>query len=149
MRLHPLLPHRFPTSSELVGRVAQGGSAPQPARLFETLVGDPNVLLQSLLRCPAKYESGVAELLQKLTSGSSKLSTLSGDELDLLDRAVIDFNRPDIPPKSRAVVPPKALRPLLEEPEQEEEGYETHEDGDPQPKTAELPPYWWTRSSTS
>ena len=50
-------------------------------------------MFQDTLRDPEKYESGVRELLTELVSGR-KMSDLSSEEMALLDRAVVDLNRP-------------------------------------------------------
>jgi hypothetical protein len=93
MQLHPLVPPRFPTWSELVATpLGSPASSPPPQGLFDSFVGDPAVLFEDLLRSPEKYEPGVQELLMELLGGR-QLSALSKDERALLDRATLDWNR--------------------------------------------------------
>lgn len=113
MGVHPVLPVRFPTLEELATpSIADGYVSSNMPGLFSSLVGDPNVLLDDLLRSPEKYETGVDILLQELASGSKSLSSLKLDEQELLDRATLDLSRssskkPEPPsrPKMKSVDP--------------------------------------------
>lgn len=93
MQLHPLLPSKFPTLSELARTPSVSPPSSNASGLFCTLVGQPEYMLDDLLRDPKKYETGVSELLQSLVSGSKTLQTLSSEEMTLLDRATLDLNR--------------------------------------------------------
>lgn len=62
--------------------------------LFTVLLGDPRVLYYELLEDPSRFEEGVSDLIQQLVSGARSLESLSTDEMQLLDRAVVDWTRP-------------------------------------------------------
>ena len=106
MQLHPLLPPKFPTWSELTQTPSDSPRSSRRQGLFDSLIGDPHVMFDDLLRDPSKYEEGVAELLMSLVSGRRKLIDLSPTEMEALDRATLDFNRlsslpkPDKPPET-------------------------------------------------
>src|SRR5262245_5310253 len=92
MRLHPLLPPRFPTLFELAETpLASPASSPRQG-LFASLLGDPAVLFDDLLKNPGKYEPGVEALLLQLIGGRRRLQDLSIEEQELLDRATLDWN---------------------------------------------------------
>jgi hypothetical protein len=67
--------------------------SPGRGRLFENLLGEPSILYSDLLEDPKRYEEGVAELLLLLITGRKKLSELNDMELNLLDRATIEFSQ--------------------------------------------------------
>jgi hypothetical protein len=112
MGLHPLVPPRFPTLSELAAPpIASPASSPRRG-LFVSLVGDPTVMFDDLLRSPEKYEEGVSDLLLGMVTGRRSLKDLSPEEMEVLDRATVDLNRktssskPDSSPeKSLATAP--------------------------------------------
>lgn len=93
MQLHPLVPPRFPTLSELTTSPPTSAAPSRGQSLYSALIGNPNVLLEDLVRRPEHYERGVAELLQELSSGQRTLDGLSTSELALLDRATVDWNQ--------------------------------------------------------
>lgn len=94
MGVQPVLPARFPTLEELTTPVTSKDSASSNTPgLFRSLVGDPRVVFEDLLRSPEKYEPGVDQLLQELMTGSKSLDTLSTQDQALLDRSVLDLNR--------------------------------------------------------
>lgn len=143
MRLHPLLPHKPPTLSELAQGIQNHGvetsAKPrlEPDGLFTHLVREPNVMLEDLLSCPSKYEEGVLELLQRLVSGASKFSSLSMDEQDLLNRATLDLNRSA--PKTAEALPQKEVEP----PNWELDQYQSEGDEGPPQLPDGMEPYWW------
>jgi hypothetical protein len=92
MQLHPLVPPRFPKWSELLEKETPSEKSSPRRGLFSDLVGNPEVILDDLLRRPKIYEEGVAELLQELVTGRKTLAGLSQSEMDLLDRATLDLN---------------------------------------------------------
>lgn len=92
MQLHPLVPPRFPTLSELTSP-STVSPVPSPQGLFVSLVGDPNVLFDDWLRSPEKYEPEVEGLLMELISGRRRLEDLAQWERETLDRATLDYNR--------------------------------------------------------
>lgn len=95
MQLHPLVPPRFPTWSE-VTRASPATPEPSPPSqqgLFVSLVGDPHVLFEDLLRSPEKYEPEVEGLLLELITGRRRLQDLPRSEREILDRATLDYNR--------------------------------------------------------
>lgn len=138
-RLHPLLPHRLPTLSELAEAQSLVIQQPrsEPDGLFTQLVSEPTVMLQDLLDCPQKYESGVLELLQRLASGHSKFYELSASEQDLLNQATLDLSRPA--PKLAATDPQKKVEP----PDRELDQYQTEGDEGPPQLPDGMEPYWW------
>jgi hypothetical protein len=91
--------------------------------------------LEDLLRCPNKYEEDVFPLAQQLVTGSKQLSELTENERDMLDRAVIDFSRPN----SAKVVPVNT--PTEVEQEKTAAGVE-----DEISAIDELDQYWWLPS---
>lgn len=110
MRLHPLLPRRSPTLSELARTPADSPSSSRATGLFCNLVGLPEVMLDDLLRDPEKYEAGVADLLQDLTSGRRQLQSLDTTEMAVLDRATLDFSRSSSKKQSESSPPPSPLK---------------------------------------
>jgi|SRR5688572_29259070 len=134
MGLHPLLPLRFPTLSELAQAPSVSPPSSSDSGLFSTLVGHPEHMLDDLLRDPEKYEEGVAELLQSLVAGSKSLQRLSMEERDLLDRATLDLNRSSYKKPS----PPLADSSAPKTPEKSSESSsEEKEEGLPKEKVAQ------------
>jgi hypothetical protein len=64
-----------------------------PQGLFASLVGDPTVLFDDLLRSPEKYEPQVEGLLLELMTGRKRLQDLPTEDREVLDRATLDWNR--------------------------------------------------------
>lgn len=101
------------------------------------LLGDPKVLMQDVLSDPDKYEEEVFSLTQDLASGRRAMSDLKEHEMQLLDRATIDFTQPRrIKQEARPEPPPPKPKELKAD----------EEDGEP----AALPPemasaYWWLK----
>lgn len=126
-------PVRFPTFQDLV--LADQAPAPRKQHdkgLFKTLIGNPAVLHQDLLRSPAKYDERLLPLLQRLLVDPAELDRLSPNENELLNLAVYDYNR-DLP-SPRPVPPPSVTKQAEHAPEsQPDEPLEI--DG--------LKPYWW------
>lgn len=95
MGIFPLVPPQPPRFPPSPGS-SSARSSSQPG-LFSSLVGSPEVMFDDLLRDPEKYESGVSELLQQLILKQKQISSLSPEEMDLLDRATLDLNRSSSP----------------------------------------------------
>lgn len=129
-----LLAPTFPTFTALatVAEKPHAGGQRQDG-LFLGMLKDPHILLQDLLALPSKYEEEVSPLLQDLAAGRRKTDDLSGSELELLDRATIDYTRTAHTQKVvTAPVPGNKTRPARPR-------Y-------PKPKIPELngmEPYWW------
>jgi hypothetical protein len=108
--------------------------------LFSALLGDPEILLHDLLSDPSKYEEGVSNLVQDLASGQRSINDLEPHEMELLDRATIDFSQPRRSRQEPKPAPPPA--PKIEPPEFDE----LVEIGEPMklpPKLANA--YWWLK----
>lgn len=130
MQLHPLVPPRFPTWSELAS-APPSSAKPSPMQgLFSGLIGNPNVLLEDLVRRPEHYETGVAELLQELSSGQKTLAGLSSSEMVLLDRATVDWNQSYSPQPS---TPEKTAADRASAPSSRSSSDEMDEDGSEMP----------------
>jgi len=138
--LRPLQAPRFPSFAELV-EIDRAGSVKPTKRegLFSALLTDPKILLLDLLDDPDKYEEGVSALVQDLVSGQKKLESLSGHEMDLLDRSVLDFSAPkrNKPAPAHVKVPEHKAAPKDEQ--------DIHDSPD-----IALPPemanaYWWLK----
>ena len=133
MGVLPVLPAPFPTLNELTTHTVGSTSTSSDTRgLFSSLVGDPAVLLDDLLRDPKKYEPGVETLLQELLSGQKMLANLDMDDRSMLDRATLDLNRSSSPEQKPTSVK-EASVPL--EPPKTEEPEELD--------LTELEPYWF------
>jgi hypothetical protein len=132
-------PPVFPKLHELLGDATPAVPARPPERLFNALVGDPAVLWQDLLRHPERYENGLAELTQRLISGSANISTLSAQESALLDRAVLDLNyagtRSDLARRSESL---ENVRRIFEPPEEEPGEDDAEEEPDEEDLELEL-----------
>jgi hypothetical protein len=105
MRLHPLVPPRFPSWSEVASTSGASAASSAEPGLFSNLIGNPLVLLEDYLREPSKYEEGTEQLLQELAAGAKTLDVLSPEEMSVLDRATLDYNR-KLPAKTAAAAPP-------------------------------------------
>lgn len=127
-----LLAPTFPAFTALV-TLADSSPVKKPRSdsLFLNLIQDPKVLLQDLLASPHKYEEGVSELVQDLSSGRRDVKDLERQEMDLLDRATIDYSHAE---KPRKVIPPP-VRAKAEKPTPEPRPPSLSPDG--------LEPYWW------
>lgn len=135
-----LLAPTFPTFSALT--VEAGKLQPERTKrdgLFAALLKDPRVLLQDLLDSPSKYEDGVASLLQDLVGGRRSLEDLSPAEMQLLDRAVLDYTRPIKIPAPKPVPAPS---PRAQETKDRDVEYPM---GDKAPSLDGLEPYWWLK----
>ena len=141
MPLPGLAAPRFPTFSELVSE-SVGESVSEipskPSGLFSAMLGDPQVLYHDLLDDPSRYEEGVSSLLQGLISGQQELSEISASDMELLDRAVLDYNQPKRPkPEAQLSPAPKRIKRAAAEPEHRP------------PQIPGLPenvePYWWLK----
>lgn len=129
-----LLAPTFPTLSALA--TVKEESQPTPASssgLFQALLRDPTVLLQSLLDDPTRYEEGVGVVVQDLVSGRRKFEELSPAESTLLDRATIDFAQPVRRKTAAAPVPQKRAAPRTPKPTPRAKA----------PSVAGMEPYWW------
>jgi len=132
-----LLAPTFPTFGALV-TLSEDRPEARPKRegLYHSLLGDPQPILQDLLANPQKYEPGVAELVQDLASSRKKTNELSTREVELLDRATIDFSQPTRrkPVEQAPVQPKKTVTPSLR--------YNEPKDS---PDLAGMDPYWWLK----
>lgn len=124
-RLHPLLPKRFPTLSELAQTPADSPVSSRRSGLFYSLVGRPEVMLNDLLRDPEKYEEreSVSAILQSLIAGRQKMEDLSPQDMETLDRATLDLNRSYSrkPSTSSPAPSPPKKQPISTEPPKDEE----------------------------
>jgi hypothetical protein len=125
-------------------------------RLFEELLGDPQVLYQEVTEDPSRFEKGILELLLPLVSGQRDNSQLTAEERDSLDRATLDWALPrhqstgglPLPEPARE---PAALQHLTQEPDLMDEALDLQQldDGSfrplPEaPKPTDKPPtFWW------
>ena len=90
-------PPTFPKFFDLVQNETSAQDAPKKPRatgLFSALIGDVRILYQELLEDPGRFDERAAELLQNLSSGGQQLSTLTPEEMDVLDAATLDYARP-------------------------------------------------------
>lgn len=139
INLLPLLQLATPTFPSLTNCVRESTSIERPKKrkgLFSELIGDPQIIFQDLLLNPNKYEEGVSELIQDLVSKRKTLERLDEREMQMLDRAVIDYNSPNRRPEQQLRAPEKPKE--KEEPDEEE-----IEDNKPIPLIDGLRPYWW------
>jgi len=131
-----LLAPTFPSFTALVSMSDLPQKGPQRDGLFGALLRDPRVLLQDLLANPEKYEDGVASLVQELAAGSRKLDDLAPAEVELLDRATVDFNQPT---RRREVSPDPTPVQRTTEPDVEYTAPKAA------PSLNGLEPYWWLK----
>jgi len=116
--------------------------------LFESLIADERVLFHGLLEDPERYEEGTSELLQQLVSGQKKREELSLQELELLDRATLEFASAARPkgPSSRRPMPDPRRREHISPPEEAELVYR---EGGPPTKEIDIPDSpptrWWEK----
>lgn len=132
-----LLAPTFPTFSALTVENERSQTDRKRDGLYSSLLGNPQVLLQDLLANPAKYESGVAELLQELHTSKRKLEDLTTAETELLDRATVDFTQPN---RSKPVQPPPVKKT-----EPRPVRYNKTEPSKPAPTVNGMEPYWWLK----
>jgi hypothetical protein len=144
LRLTPLPPPQaptFPTLAELAS-ASDERSRTRPtgrAGLFESLLGSAAPILYDLLDHPDKYEPGVDRLVQQLTAGRPT-TELDQDELELLDRAVLDFSRAPRTPAVRASVTAISNRRTADElTDSERQVVNEPDDHDGPPTRA----FWW------
>lgn len=137
--LMPPAPPRFPTLFELAGE----SDKPESRRdkgIYEALIGDPLVLFRAVLDSPSCYEDGVGELLQDLMYRGTRLEELPPEQLDLLNRAAIEFAT------GKAPAPP-APKPRTPPPRPPREVELIHNDRGPHIPDAEVPEkpptFWW------
>jgi len=134
---------KFPTFSQLVTENdRQRGEKYQKTQgLFSVLLRDTSVLMDDLVSDPSKYEDGVYNLLLDLAAGRKKLESLAPEEMQLLDRAVIDFNHPRRDtPKPLPQIQPKATK--AEETDEEKEVEYQEPTISP---IRGVEPYWWLK----
>lgn len=98
--LQPALVPTFKSVSDLA-RDALEAERHRPAStigkqdgLFAALLGDPRILYYELMEDPSRFEEGVSDLTQQLVSGARSMQSLAPDEVEMLNRAVIDWTRP-------------------------------------------------------
>ena len=142
--------------SELLGENGTERKPERKAGLFESLIGDPTIIFQSLLDDPARYEDGVAELLQELIYRRKRIEDLTEEELELLNRAALEFTQGK-PTKKELPLPaelmkkaPMSVRAALGDFEDDDEpDLEFREVGRPQAVAAPIvlpptpPSFWW------
>jgi hypothetical protein len=113
--LPQLAPPRFPTFRELVreNQIEQLQPRKPDPGLFETLLGDPAVLHALWIDDPDAFNPKVGPLLLDLVTGRKSLSSLSPEEMLLLNEATIEFAQYKKPE-------PKQLIPKVEQPSAEQ-----------------------------
>lgn len=147
---------RFPSFAELVELDREQQATPRSTKqegLFLNLLRDPRILYAALLDAPDAYEEGVAELLLELITGQKTNSSLTEEQLNLLDRATLEFNQ-------HSHKEPQSLQQKVapvEKPEsadsEEEREIEYHESGSSLPHTGPTIPmpeeepatHWWQK----
>lgn len=106
--LQPLRAERFPTFQELAEqeREAMGkpASLPKKPSLFEALLGNPAILHAALLDKPDNYDPKLLPLLLQLRAGR-ELSSLTPEEIALLNAATLEFAQFKPPQKAKAPAP--------------------------------------------
>lgn len=116
--------------------------------LFEALISDERVLYHGLLEDPERYEEGTSELLQQLVSGQKSKEELSDEELELLDRATLEFAsaaRPKSHSNRRPAPTPRQEK--LSPPEEAELIYQEHGPSIKEMDIPNSPPTrWWEKS---
>lgn len=117
MQLHPLTPPRFPTLSELAQTPSASPASSNTSGLFCSLVNQPELMLDDLLRHPEKYEEreSVSAILHTLLSGRQSLKDLPKEEMEVLDRATLDLNRSSS--AKPEALKPKAPKPIVKKAE--------------------------------
>jgi len=103
------LPTLASLSSFLEGGTT-GGSSPG---LYESFLGSPEPLFQDLLNDPSRYEPGVDTLLQTMINGR-KLSDLTPEEKEMLNRATLEFSQAAPPKKQELPPPPLPTAPAVD-----------------------------------
>jgi hypothetical protein len=132
---------------ELVTELVEPSKPERAKGLFESLIADPRVLFHGLLESPENYESGVSELLQNLVSGRQKRGELTPMELELLDRATVEFASAKRPKPHGGPPPLKQVETKkLTPPEEVELVYSEKGRHTPDVEIPESPPtHWWTK----
>jgi hypothetical protein len=137
--LLPLSVHapRFPSFAELVKEDAEAKPVEPEARkgLFETLIGNPEILIDDSIKHPHRYEAETTELLYALSSGRKKLSELTPAAQELLDHATLEYAQPY---RERKVVPPPQRVKTAEDQDvaaSTDSGFDIHG----------LGAYWWLK----
>jgi hypothetical protein len=126
--------------------------------LFETLLGDPRVLYQEMLEDPSRFDAEVTELVLRLVAGATNLESLTSEEREVLDRAVLDWASPrhssrgpspSSTPTSSGL-PEEVERPYAELLEDSDVELEYREGGPPVPISLApemphdpVPTFWW------
>lgn len=124
----------LPSFVELVERDTQPKPTKRERGLFESLIGNPNVLYDDYLRSPQKYDERLHPLLVKLLQQTERSSLSSQDE-DLLNQAVHDFLKKEPPAKKEEPVTPKQQYQQESQPKEYQHEEVFDENG--------LRPYWW------
>jgi hypothetical protein len=108
-----------PPSMSLPPPESQVHHEPQRSGLFSTLLGDPVVLYQAHLEHPELFNPETSQLLTDLLTLRKSVPSLTQPEMDLLDRATVDFaqHRP-VRKSKRPKAPP--VTPHIEEEDDEE-----------------------------
>jgi hypothetical protein len=140
MRLHPLVPPRLPSWSEVASTGGASAASSVEPGLFSSLIGNPLVLLEDYLREPSKYEESTEQLLQELAAGTKTLDVLSSEEMSVLDRATLDYNR-KLPAKT-AAAPAPSKKEADDESSSEDDAFEEQMPADLMP-AHDLVPDWF------
>jgi hypothetical protein len=134
---------------DAVGALAEPSKHVRGRGLFESLIADPRVLFHGLLEDPESYEDGVSELLQNLVSGRAKREELTPQELQLLDRATLEFasaKRPKPPGGPPARAPQQQQQSKVTPPEEVELIYQEKGPPIPDMELPDSPPTnWWKK----
>lgn len=99
----PTLPKllEFPLSLSALEPTEQ--SPPTSTGLFLSLLRDPAVLYRDYLDHPEKYDEQTAQLLMELISRTKTLETLTPEDMELLNKATMNFAQPTRPlPKKQS-----------------------------------------------
>lgn len=86
-----------------------GLEAPSGPSLYESFLGNPEILFQDLLDDPSRYEPGVDALLQNMIGGRT-FADLTSEEKEMLNRATIEYSQ-STPRKAQEEKPPPPVIP--------------------------------------
>lgn len=160
----PSVPARLPTFPTLYSLTQDvdnaGQSTPMPpveTSIFKTLIGDVRSIYYEFLEDPTRFEPQSSELIQLLASGAVKISELSKEQLEVMDRATYAMMEPrhktSVTP-SQPVQPelPPALEHLMKGSDEDDEELAYTDDGrliplrDEAPIVLpEAPTFWWLK----
>ena len=151
----------FPSFFSLVAEDASSPtstSAAAETSLFKLLVSDPRSLYYEFLEDPSRFDQEATELIQLVGSGAMSVSSLTSDQLQILDRATMAMMEPrhraaspDLLPSLESSSGRPAIAHLLSDDEDQEleytdEGRLVPLDNRPPARTPDAPPtFWWRK----